>query len=201
MMWPLPDNSCRYVRIRCPDEEIRFRFGFGEIELFADGRNLALNKLVFPRGGEEQVLGNLGRSPTALTDGRNLYGNILPIRSWMNQLARRHDLETERPKIIEELNRRYARQKTNLRRMSWLAVGLAAAVGVIILFDRMLRIRQVTQLREQFAADLHDELGANIHSIGLLGDLAREAIVSICLRLKIFVKTWEKTLNDVLLVC
>ena len=29
-------------------------------------------------------------------------------------------------------------------------------------------------MRERFAADLHDELGANIHTIGLLGDLARD---------------------------
>ena len=111
----------------------------------------------------------------SLTDGRNLYGDILSIRSWMNQLARRHELETERPLVAHELNLRYASQKRILLIMTWLAAVLAAAVGFIILIDRMLRMRQATRIRERFAADLHDELGANIHTIGLLGDLAREA--------------------------
>ena len=39
-------------------------------------------------------------------------------------------------------------------------------------------MRQVTRIRERFAADLHDELGANLHAIGLLGDLAKDAVDS-----------------------
>jgi signal transduction histidine kinase len=33
-------------------------------------------------------------------------------------------------------------------------------------------------MKERFAADLHDELGANLHTIGLLSDLAEESAVS-----------------------
>ena len=44
----------------------------------------------------------------------------------MEQLGRRHDLETERPLVAAELATRYARQKQNLRRMIGLAALLAA---------------------------------------------------------------------------
>ena len=33
-------------------------------------------------------------------------------------------------------------------------------------------------MKDRFAADLHDELGANLHTIGLLSDLAKEAVDS-----------------------
>jgi len=171
MMWLFPETTCRYVRIRCPDPETKARFGFAEIELFSRGENVALGRPVAAPLSEKVV----GRSADAMTDGRNLYGNILSTRSWMNQLARRHDLESERPRIAAALNRRYTTQKRNLQLMSWLAALLAGAVAFTILIDRMLRMRQATKMRERFAADLHDEIGANIHTIGLLGDLAREA--------------------------
>ena len=36
-------------------------------------------------------------------------------------------------------------------------------------------MRQVARIRERLAADLHDELGASIHTIGMLSDLAEDA--------------------------
>ncbi|MFC7338714.1 sensor histidine kinase [Haloferula chungangensis] len=174
-MWRLSDPLCRYVRISTPDEATRARFGFAEIEIFSGDRNVALHRSVVPNVQPVQEVEGTKRFLSSLTDGRNLYGEILSIREWMNQLARRHDLETERPLIVAELNRRYARQKRNLQIMSWVAALLAVGVAFIILIDRMLRMRQTAKMRERFAADLHDELGANIHTIGLLGDLARDA--------------------------
>lgn len=146
-----------------------------EIEVFSGPVNVSVGKPVGSLGRPQPEASHSRRTLAALTDGRNLYGNLLSIREWMLQLARRHDLETERPLIIEELKRRYERQKRNLRIMTWVAALLAVSVAFTILIDRMLRMRQATQMRERFAADLHDELGANIHTIGLLGDLARDA--------------------------
>lgn len=174
LMWPLPETKCRFLRIRSKDPKAKSRFGFAEIEVFSEGKNVALGQRVFWIRAQN-VTDIAGRSLTALTDGRNLYGNILPLRQWMNELARAHDLETERPLVLAEVNSRYSQQKRNLQTMSWIAAVLAAAVGFTILTNRMLRMRQAAGIRERFAADLHDELGANIHTIGLLGDLAREA--------------------------
>ena len=93
----------------------------------------------------------------------------------MNELSRRHDLETERPLIAMELDRRYASQKTNLNQLAWLTALLSAGIVFIILFGRNIRMRHVAGIRERLAADLHDELGANLHTIGLLSDLAAGA--------------------------
>lgn len=174
MMWSLPDLEFRYVRITCPEKRTQSRFGFAEIEIFSGEENVTLNKPFEPNIARIRPL-RTARMIESLTDGRNLYGNILPLRLWMNQLAKRHQLETQRPLVVAELNRRYANQKQNLQIMSWIVTLLAATIGFTVLIERMLRMRQATRIREQFAADLHDELGANIHTIGLLGDLAREA--------------------------
>ncbi len=179
IMWPFPETSCRYIRLSVIDPPLPFGnelplFGFTEIEVFSRGQNVALHKTVSSSITTTRKI----RRTSSLTDGRNMYGNVLPIRDWLNQLALRHQLETERPRVVDELNKRYARQKANLNRMIWLAALLATAVGFTILIDHILRQRQVSRIRERFAADLHDELGANLHAIGLLGDLAKDAVDS-----------------------
>jgi signal transduction histidine kinase len=93
----------------------------------------------------------------------------------MEQLARRHDLEDERSLLSSEMNRRYARQKTLLHWLSGFAALLVVGIGFTILIGRILRLRQVARIKERLAADLHDELGANIHTIALLSDLAEDA--------------------------
>ena len=186
MMWRIPETTCRYIRLSAvkPDLSVQdvpvsnprkdIRIGFAEIELYSRGQNVALGKHAFadyqPNPGD--------RSPEALTDGRNLFGKILPIRTWLNELAQRHDLEHSRPTVVAELNRRYARQRVQLTWVTWLAVFLAVGIGVTFLIDRILRMRQLAQLRIRFAADLHDELGADLHVIGLLSDLATAAVDS-----------------------
>jgi signal transduction histidine kinase len=176
-----PETVCRYVKLTAIDPFIlspqyaplSARIGFAEIEIFAENRNVALNR---------PIVANLPESPdrklASLTDGRNQFGDILPTRTWLEQLARRHELETERPKIAHKLNQRYIRQKANLNRMIWLAVLLGGGIIITILIDRMLRMRQAADIRERFAADLHDELGANIHTLGLLGDVALNTVNS-----------------------
>ena len=178
MTFNLPETHCRYVRLTALKPYIyekgphrKGRIGFAEIEIYSGGKSVALGKAVSSSFKEAQ-----GEwSPlNALTDGSNIYGVILPLREWLNQLARRHDLETERPRVSEELLSRYARQQTNLRRMIWLAALLTFGIGFTILINRTLRMREMNKLRERLAADLHDELGANLHTIGLLSDLAEK---------------------------
>ncbi len=181
IMLDVPEVACRYVRVAILEPYIYTldanpgaRVGFAEIEIFSvDGRpkSVALNKPVLTDIKPD----NLSRTLASLTDGRNLYGNILPIREWLSELARRHDLERERPLVVKELSRRYARQKQNLRALMVLTALLAAGIAFTILIDRMLRMREITRIRERFAADLHDELGANLHTIGMLSDLAEES--------------------------
>jgi signal transduction histidine kinase len=169
-----PETLCRYVRLTAlapylveGNQRTRAKVGFAEIELFSLGENVALGKPV-----TTQLLNN-NRPSSLLTDGSNFYGRILSIREWMTQLARRHELERERPLLSAELNQRYTQQKTMLQRMIWLATLLLVSIGFIILINRSLRQRAIHRTREQIAADLHDELGANLHAIGLLSDFVR----------------------------
>ena len=178
IMRRFPETNSRYVRLTAIEpsadsgiETPSLQIGFAEIEVFSAGVNVALGK---------EARGNLVATSTerrfsALTDGRNIFGKILTVKEWMNQLARRHDLEGERPLIIEELDKRYARQKVNLTRMGWLVGLLTVGLILTLLISRILRLRQAAYLRERLAADLHDDLGASLHTIGLLSDLAAES--------------------------
>ncbi len=174
-----PEKTCRYIRIEMVDHTSIIpskitpanRMTYSEIEVLSNGRNVALH-------APASASANMNCPQEALedmTNGRNYYGNILPTRTWMNQLSRRHDLETRRPLVIAELNRRYERQKTNLKRVSWLAALLFFGSTMSILAGRFFHLRRLTRLKERLAADLHDELGANLHTIGLLSDMAEEA--------------------------
>jgi signal transduction histidine kinase len=175
------ETSCRYVRITVLQPKSIFALknrllliGFGEIEVLSKGKNIALGCPVIVSSGIQNRRKGLER----MTDGRNFFGNILPIREWMNQLAQRHELETERPIVSAELTRRYTHQKSMLKRMIRLATLLAAGIVISILIERLVHHRQMAGMRNRFAADLHDELGANLHVIGLLGDLAQAAVNS-----------------------
>ena len=186
MMWRVPETTCRFVRLSAvepdlPEEDVRagkrpkdIRIGFAEIELYANGENVALGKRAF----SDYQLDKGNRSLSALTDGKNMFGEILPIRTWLNELAERHGLEQLRPVVDAELNARYARQTDYLTWVTWLAVFLAVGIGMTFLIERSIRMRQLAELRTRFAADLHDELGADLHVIGLLSDLAKAAVNS-----------------------
>ena len=145
------------------------RLGFAEIEVFAKGENVALG--CSTRSNQRSS----DRPLSALTDGLNLYGKILPVRDWLNQLARRHDLERELPKVQALLQGRYEAQQRTLTHLQWTAGILVFGILAALIIDRLLRQRAVFQARERIAADLHDELGANLHAIGLIGELATDA--------------------------
>lgn len=178
MILQFPETTCRYIRFEILEfqradfsNRERFLAGFSEIEVLSKERNVALGK---PVSGAN--LPNPSGNLALLTDGDNYFGKILPMRIWMNQLARRHDLEKERPQIVATLNHRYALQKRNLHIMYWLAAALAAGTVILVLIERNVRQRAVFRTRELIAANLHDELGANLHAAGLYSDLAKQEI-------------------------
>jgi len=172
MIRRFPETSHRYIRLTAIDpyiysfgEQHGTRIGFAEIELLHNGQNVAHRKPVQVEFETER-----SRRLEALTDGHNYYGQILRVRRWLSELATRHDLETERPLVAAELNDRYVRQRTILTRLIGLAILIAVAALVV---GWVVRQRAVTETRERIAADLHDELGANFHAIGLLSDLVQ----------------------------
>ena len=180
-----PKASCRFVRMsvldgyKSPEAGEQWRcVGFAEAELFSQGRNVLLEKPVSLN--EEELLLDQnavveGEFAT-MTDGRNHFGNIVPIRQWVDQLARRHDLEAIRPAVESELQMRYSRQESLLKLMQGAAVFLAAGIVLTVLIDRIFRMRQVARIKKRFGADLHDEVGANLHAIALLSDMIQQKV-------------------------
>ncbi|MCB1121357.1 MAG: ATP-binding protein [Verrucomicrobiae bacterium] len=181
VMSPIEGSPCRFVRLTAHDlyqyegvdetgtKITGTRFGLAELELLSGGVNVAKGKSValsFDLSGDN-------RFAEALTDGRNLYGTILPIQEWMSQLSRRHELETEQPVVEAELRKRYEQQQANLNLLGWVLVCMIAAAVILFLINRGLAQRAIYKTRQRIAADLHDELGANLHAIALLSDLAR----------------------------
>jgi signal transduction histidine kinase len=175
MMYRFPETRCRYVRLTVVEpyahNDLRHSvLGYAEIELYAESQNVARGKTFTANFTPRQH-----RPLANLTDGANFYGDLLPIRVWVNELARRHDLEKERPLVAEALNQRYLKQKGNLQRMSWLAVLFAVGIIITMLFARIIGLRKTAHLKGRLAADLHDELGANINSIQLLSEFAKKS--------------------------
>jgi signal transduction histidine kinase len=187
----VPQSICRYIRLTVPlpykELEVsaskRCVVGMAELEVISQGKNVAQGKTIrFPPAPQRMFMSH----QQSITDGHNHFGTILPVKEWMEQLTRRHDLERERPLIAAELNQRYERQQVNLHRMIWVAALLTVCIVGSILIGRVLRQRAVLELRERITADLHDELSANLHGIGLLSDMAKDKI------------TEQNTLNDIL---
>lgn len=180
-----PEMTCRYVRIsflegyRSPEARDVWRcVGFAEVELFSRGSNFLRGKemsLKIGNGSLEEGV-NLEGDLAAMTDGRNHFGSILPIRKWVEQLGRRHDLEVERPFVEEELRKRYGRQESLLKFMRVAVILLAIGIVLTFLIDRILRMRQVARIKKRFGADLHDEVGANLHAIALLSDMIQQKV-------------------------
>lgn len=178
MMRRFPETNCRFIRFVILDTQsvVSLRknektIAFSEIEVLSKSQNIAL-------GAKVRLSAGLVSPPSTLekiTDGFNYYGAILPIRDWMHELSRRHDLEIERPLVLAELSRHYAQQQTNLLRMSWLVAVLVAGFVIGILILRLVHLKKMQKMRTRFAADLHDELGANLHTIALLSDAASVA--------------------------
>jgi len=176
-----PPASCRYVRFTvtngygAPEAKEHHRcVGFTEIEILASGSNVARGVKPEVKGELNFVDGHLKN----LTDGRNHFGNILPLREWMEQLARRHDLSLLRPVVDRELLNRYRHQGAKLTQLAWLAGLLAVGLVIAVLLGRMARMRQVTRIKKRFVADLHDEVGANLHAIAILSDIVRGRLKS-----------------------
>ena len=177
MVYSFPETKARFVRLTVTEPwtsmgEDNPLFGIAEVECFAAGSNVALGCPVAMHGGGRDETPRQ-RRVAAITDGRNFYGTILPIRRWLEELSERHDLEVARPVLQAAIQARYQRQSTLVRWLGGLALLLGGLIAVSIVAERILRQRAIARTREQIAADLHDELGANLHAIALYGDLAK----------------------------
>jgi signal transduction histidine kinase len=169
-----------YVRIEAAEmwkdfENYPAFFALSEVEVLSGNQNLARGKVVRSSDGMMNIIAPGGRywSGAALSDGFGPEGRLIPTREWMTLLDRRLQLETRRHQLRAESELLVVGWRRT-GQMTILIVGLAGAFLIIALPIRY-RIhaqRELTQVRERIAGDLHDEVGSNLGSIQMIADLA-----------------------------
>lgn len=161
----------RFVRITAnelPQDPHRATpvLAFAEIEVISNGRPVShnANVSIMPDGLE------VSDSSERLVDGLSSHGEIPPLRDWLLQLSDRNSLEQQLVRFEQELVQKNIQQGDLLRRIFW---GVSIAIplfGLVVSWQRFMRFRQLSRLREDLAADLHDEIGGNFSGIALLCD-------------------------------
>jgi signal transduction histidine kinase len=108
-----------------------------------------------------------------LTDGHSSTGRLIPLRPWIEKLARRFELETEQRALLAR--RAAILGQTRTAALSTAFATLAAAILGLVIWQIRTRLaarRQIHNLRRRIAGDLHDEVGSNLATIALLAEMA-----------------------------
>ncbi len=172
----IPVSGVRTRHVRVVAEDIApsqgRRFGLSEIEVYAEGRNVARQASVRTR--PDRLL-DPSWPPSLLVDGYASFGRLLEWPEWLEDWRRRARLERERAELSA---RREALAEARARDLSVAAGGVAllAVTGVVagIVVARRRRERELERLRLRFARDLHDEIGSNLAGLAVLSEVARD---------------------------
>ena len=114
-------------------------------------------------------------SVDGLTDGHSSTGHLIPLRPWIENLAKRFELETEKRGLLEA--RTAILNRTRAASLTISFAILATAIIALLLWQigtRMAARRQILLLRRRISGDLHDEVGSNLATIALLAEIATD---------------------------
>lgn len=146
-----------------------------EVEVLDGEKNVALGAAVRSAGGMGTVFGSGSQywSAASLTDGFGPDGRLVSHREWLLALGRRLELEQRQ----HALHREIQSLVSGWRRAGLMTVAILSGLGLVLLVAlpiryRMREKRQLAQVRERIAGDLHDEVGSNLGSIQMFADLA-----------------------------
>jgi signal transduction histidine kinase len=173
----VPAVKARYVRILVEAMWSRddwYVFGLAELQVYGSNRNLAADKPVMVRDVTAKPQ-DAGWAPAYLVDGYTSRFRLIEWPEYLRLMDKRGRLEMERV-VLEQ--RRTA--KLLRGRKVFVVVGALLAVLVVAAWiwglarHRVLRRRDVEQLRQQIARDLHDDIGSNLGGIVLLSEIGSE---------------------------
>ena len=169
-----PPAPARYLRLsgRAPGSARTARFSLSEIQIYADGENIARDAPAWALPASNPDY----RTAANLTDGRTSLGEIVELPVWLETWRERGALRAElaalqaqRPALVAEAE----------RRLAWSALALvvfAVAVTATLLgLARVRRQRALSGLRDRLARDLHDEIGSNLAGIAILCEVSAKA--------------------------
>lgn len=150
-------------------------FALSEIEVLDGGENVARGATVRSAHGMGNIVATGAQywNTASLTDGFGPDGRLVPTAEWLARLDRRLKLETRLHELAVERRETVARW----RRAGISGVAVLGAAGAFALIALPIRYRirsrrELKQVRERIAGDLHDEVGSNLGSIQMLADLA-----------------------------
>ena len=149
------------------------RYGLSELEVYAGGVNVARQGMVVATPDHAAMSKTWPRS--LLVDGFTSYGKLVELPEWLGTWMRRSELQTELSLLAERrgpvVERGLAR---GFRLLGFLTVAISVGAVVFAYRVRQRRRRDIEALRLRLARDLHDEIGSNLASLAVTGELAAE---------------------------
>lgn len=173
----VPKVKARYVRVFADllwSRDNRYVLGLSELQVYDASRNLALGKRVFARDISDKKASD-GWAPEYLVDG---FSSRFRLTEWPEYLR----LMDQRGKLVRETEALTLRRAAIISRgkniigVSGVALAIVVSGAWIMgmVRNRAMRRRDVEQLRQQIARDLHDDIGSNLGGIVLLSEIGSE---------------------------
>jgi signal transduction histidine kinase len=149
-------------------------FALAELEVRSGGLNVALAAKVEESSPLESPLPLWG--PAYLVDGVAPPDGVGNYADWLAALARLQVIDGKLTGLRRQAGELRA---TADQRLASIAGGLVLAGGMVggggLMLGRRRQRQQAQKLRAGIARDLHDEIGSNLSSIGLLSELALDS--------------------------
>jgi signal transduction histidine kinase len=173
----VPRFSARYVRVLVDDMWSRddwYSFGLAELQVYGSNRNLALGKPVYAKDVVDKPPES-GWAPAYLVDGYTSRYRLIEWPEYLRQMEKRGRLEKERVALEHRRTGKLVMGRKVLGGIAVLAALLVVASWIWgMMRHRVLRRRELEQLRQQIARDLHDDIGSNLGGIVLLSEIGSE---------------------------
>ena len=183
LSFPIPTVLARRVRLSVteqhqPDILTAPRILLSEIEVLEGNTNHALGKPVLTPDAQASRPHDNRRvwSAQGLTDGHSSTGRLIPLRPWIEQLAKRFDLDVEHRILLSRRDAILSRTRATALTTAFASLG--TVILGLILWQIRLRLSartHILKLRQSISSDLHDEVGSNLATISLLADLSAQA--------------------------
>ncbi|MEM1222652.1 MAG: histidine kinase [Verrucomicrobiota bacterium] len=169
-------QKARYVKVSLNNIVYDYRINLpelivDEIEIFSRGELVSSG--IVPSVAEASIA---AEELEALTDGRTTEGQILSLRQWLIDFTRRVELERELVLLKRDLE---VTESVERARIVYILIAALAMIVLLVLLVWLVYLiseRRWDRVRERIAADLHDDLGANIISVAHSVELMQHSI-------------------------